>query len=148
MTAPQPSHAVKAPWHLWMIGTFGLLWSAVGAFDYLMTETRNAAYLAKFTTQQMEFFYGIPAWAIATWAIAVWGGVVGCLLLLLRKQAAVWVLAASVAGMVITAFQNFALANGMEVMGASGAIFSVFIFLFSLGLYLYARAMKATGVLT
>ena len=37
----------------------------MGAFDYVMTETRNEAYMAEFTPEQLEFFYGFPAWMIA-----------------------------------------------------------------------------------
>ena len=63
------------PWHLWAVGVVGLLWSAMGAMDYVMTQTHNEAYMSAFTPEQLAFFYGIPIWAVATWAIAVWGGV-------------------------------------------------------------------------
>ena len=48
----------RAPWHLWVIGSIGLLWSAIGALDYVMTQTKNEAYMSAFTPEQLEFFYG------------------------------------------------------------------------------------------
>jgi hypothetical protein len=136
------------PWHLWVIGVVGLLWNAMGAFDYVMTETRNEAYMSGFTPEQLSFFYGIPSWAVATWAIAVWGGVLGALLLLLRRRHAVWVFLVSLIAMVLTAFQNYVLSNGMEVMGdAFSLAFTATIFLIALALFLYARAMLERKIL-
>lgn len=90
-----------------MAGTLGTLWNSVGAFDHLMTETRNEAYMSRFTPEQLKYFYGFPAWVVAFWAIAVWGGVAGALLLLARRRVAVPVLLASLASMVITSIHNF-----------------------------------------
>jgi len=138
----------RAPWHLWVVGIAALLWNAVGALDYVMTQTRNAQYMAAFTAEQLAFFYGLPAWTVAAWAIAVWGGVLGSLLLLLRKSLAVWIFLASLAGVVLTTIQNYVLSNGMEIMGGPGAaVFAAVIFVVAVALYVYARAMAARRVL-
>jgi len=139
---------VPVPRHLWIVGVLALLWNSMGAFDYTMTETRNAWYLAQFTPEQIAYVQAIPAWAIATWAIGVWGGFVGSLLLLLRKRLAVPVLGASIAGVVPTFLYNYVLSDGLAVMGGVGAlVFSAVIFLVALALLLYARRMVRTGVL-
>ena len=137
----------RTPWHLWVVGILGFLWDSMGAFDYLMTQTQNESYMSEFTPEQLEFFYNFPTWVVAFWAIAVWGGVLGTLLLLLRKRFAVPVLLTSFLAMVVTAIHNFLLSNGLEIMGGVGALFSVLIFVFALGLWLYARAMAQRGVL-
>jgi hypothetical protein len=137
----------RTPWHLWVVGVLGTLWNCVGAFDYLMTQTRNEAYMGRFTPEQLEYFYGFPAWLVAFWALAVWGGVAGTLLLLARRRVAAPVLLASFASMVVTSIHNFLLSNGMEVMGTGAVAFSAVIFLIALGLWLYARAMARAEVL-
>ena len=138
----------RAPWHLWVVGVAAVLWNAVGALDYVMTQTRNAQYMAGFTAEQLAFFYGLPPWTVAAWAIGVWGGVLGSLLLLLRKAIAAWVFLASLIGVVLTTFQNYVLSNGMEVMGGPGSVvFTAVIFFIAVGLYLYARAMTTRRVL-
>ena len=143
------TEGTKTPTHLWIIGVVALLWNALGAFDYVMTQTKNDAYMSKFTPEQLEFFYGLPAIVVAAWAIAVWGGVLGALLLLLRKSLAVWVLLASFVAMAITSFHNFVLSDGMEAIGDPVAlVFSALIFVVALVLYLYARKMQKQGVLT
>ena len=138
----------RTPWHLWVIGVVALLWSAMGALDYVMTQTMNEAYMSQFTAEQLAFFTGFPTWVVAAWAIAVWGGVLGGLLLLFRQRYAVWVFLASLIAMSITAFQNYVLSSGMEVMGdAFSLMFTAVIFLLALAFFLYARAMEKRKVL-
>ena len=147
MSDPAPSTATKAPWHLWSIGIVGLLWNSIGALDYTMTQTRNTAYLKAVTPEQLAYFDSVPAWAVAAWALGVWGGVVGMLLLLLRKRAAVPVLLVSLVGATLIFLHNFVLSEGAEVMGNSAAGFAGMIILIALGLYWYARVMRRRGVL-
>jgi hypothetical protein len=148
MTDSQATRSVRTPWHLWVVGTIAVLWNAVGAFDYFMTETKNAAYMSQFTPEQLAFFYGFPAWVVAAWAIAVWGGVLGGLLLLLRKRLAAWVFLVSLAGLLLTTFHNYVLSNGMEIFAdATSRVFTAVIFAIALGLLLYARSMSKRGVL-
>jgi len=139
---------MRAPWHLRVVGIAALLWNAVGALDYVMTQTRNAQYMSAFTPEQLAFFYGLPAWTVAAWAIGVWGAVLGSLLLLFRKGIAVWFFLASLIGVALTTLQNYVLSNGLEVMGGPGSVlFTAVIFLVAIGLYLYARAMRERGVI-
>lgn len=136
-----------APVHLWVVGIVTLLWNLMGAYDYLMTQTANAAYMEKFTPEQLDYFYGFPAWMEFFWAIAVWGGLAGSVLILLRRCLAVPVLAVSFVSMVITTIYSYGLSNGMAVMGTTGLVFSAVIFIVALGLWLYARAMAERKVL-
>ena len=147
---PETTDRNKAgtPWHLWVIGVVALLWNSMGAFDYLMTQTKNAAYMSNFTQAQLDFFYGLPTWVVSAWAIAVWGGVIGALLLLLRRRIAVQVFLVSLLAMVMTTVHNYLLANGLEVMGdAFSLIFTGAIFLIALALYFYALRMAKRRVL-
>ena len=148
MPDSQATRGAPTPWHLWVIGVLALLWNSVGAIDYVMSQTRNQAYMSGFTPEQLAFFYGLPAWTIAAWAIGVWGGVLGSLLLLLRRRLAAWVFLASLVGVVVTTFQNYVLSNGLEVIGGPGAIaFTALIFVVAVALFIYARAMHKRGIL-
>jgi len=148
MTELQATRTVRTPWHLWVIGAIAVLWNAMGAFDYVMTETRNAAYMSAFTPEQLAFFYRLPGWVIAAWAIAVWGGILGALLLLLRRRLAVWVFLVSVVAMVVTTIHNYVLSNGLEIFADAGShALTAAIFVIALGLFIYARAMSKRGVL-
>ncbi len=147
MDTALPAPSAAAPRHLWVVGVLALLWNAVGAFDYVMTESRNAAYMSSFTREQLAYFYGFPAWVIACWAIAVWGGVVASVLLLLRRRLAVPMFAASLAAMAIVSLHNFGLSDGLAIMGRGAAMFSAVIFVVAVALLVYARALARRGVL-
>jgi hypothetical protein len=137
----------KVPRHLWIVGVLTLLWNAVGAFDYAATQFRMEAYMSQFTPEQLEYFYGFPAWAVASWAIAVWSSLLGSLSLLLRKAWAVWLFGLALAGMLITFLYNFILSDGLSMMGTGGAIFTAVIWAIAIFLFIYARAMAKRGVL-
>ena len=142
-TAVEPT-----PWHLWVIGVVALLWNAMGAMDYVMTQTKNAAYMSNFTPEQLAFFYGLPTWTVATWAIAIWGAVLGSLLLLLRRRLAVGTFLVSLIALTITAFQNYVLSNGMEIMGdAFSLAFTGAIVVVAIALLYYSRVMQKRNVL-
>ncbi len=145
-TPDAKTHAT--PRHLWAVGVIALLWNAMGGYDFVMTQTENEAYMSNFTPEQLEFFYGFPSWLVAFWAIAVWGGVIGTVLLLLRKRFAVEAFLLSLIAMVVTTFHNYVLSNGFEVSGdAFSLAFTAVIFLAAVALLLYARAMHQRGVL-
>jgi hypothetical protein len=146
--ARSSDRSTATPKHVWIVGILALLWNAGGAYDYLMTQTRNEAYMSKFTPEQLEYFYGFPAWVDSAWAIAVWGAVLGSVLLLLRRKLALPVFVVSLVAMVATTVHNYLLSDGLELMGGIGpAIFSVLIFAAAVALVLYTRAMAARGVL-
>jgi len=139
----------KTPWHLWVVGILAVLWNLMGVYDYLMTETRNEAYLANFTPEQLEYFTSFPAWAVATWAISVWGSLIASVLLLLRKRMARDLFLLVLVTMAITFLYNFVLSNGLEVMGdAISLVFTGLIIVVAVLLYVYARRQAAAGVLT
>jgi len=142
-----PRRSAPTPRQLWILGTLALLWNSMGAFDYLMTETRNESYMAQFSPEQLDFFYGFPVWLVAMWAVAVWGGVLGAALLLLRRRLALPVFIVSFFAMLATSLRNYVFADGREMMGGSGAIFSLVIFAVSLALVFYARSLARRGVL-
>jgi hypothetical protein len=124
-----------------------LLWSLFGAMDYIMTETKNEAYMSQFSPEQLEFFYNFPAWLVAFWAVAVWGGVLGAVLLLMRKKLAVSALLVSFLCMVVTTVHNYGFAGAADIVGGMGLFFSVVIFVVALALVIYARSMARKGVL-
>ncbi len=141
--------STKTPRHLWVIGVVSLLWNAIGVLDFSMTQTRNEAYMAGFTPEQLDYFYGFPLWVVVAWGVATWGSLAGSMALLLRKSRAGVLFVLSFIGMLVTTLYNFVLTNGMEIMGAgAGSLaFSATIVGVGVLLIVYSRAMRRSGVL-
>ena len=137
------------PWDLWLIGIIGGLWSSMGVISFMLTQMNVEAVISRFPPQQREYFESFPLWAVAFWAIGVFGGVIGCLLLLLRNRLAFHVLLASAIGAIVCNLGGLFLLGGMEVMRETGALgLSVFPVVFAAFLAYYARAMSKKGVLS
>jgi hypothetical protein len=142
------SHRMQTPRHLWIIGVVALLWNALGAFDYLMTQTKNEAYMNMFTPEQLDFFYNLPSWSVVLWAIAVWGSVIACVLLLLRKSAAVWFFLISLISVIANTIYLYVFADGIKVMGDPfSLIFSALIIIVAVFLYLYSKKMSTLEII-
>ena len=139
--------ASRTPTHLWIVGVFSLLWNAMGAFDYTATHLELESYMSPFSPEQIDYFYGFPAWATSGWAFGVWGAFVGSIALLLRKSWATWAFGISLAGLAISTLYNFGLSEGLEIMGTGGAIFTAVIWLVAILLFVYSRRQARNGVL-
>ena len=148
MSEAQGTKTPGRPWHLWLIGIIGGLWSAMGVISFMLTQMHVEAVMSRFPPQQRVYFESFPLWIVGFWAIGVFGGVIGCLLLLLKNRLAFPVLLASVIGAVVFNLGGLFLLGGMEVMRETGGLgFTVFPIFFAAFLAYYARAMSKKGVL-
>ena len=110
-------------WSFWAIGALALLWNVMGVINLIWQI--NAENLASMPDLHRAMAESRPAWATAAFALAVLGGALGCLLLLLRKKAALPVLIASFAGMIVHMFSYFGITNPAVSFGLSDIILIV-----------------------
>jgi hypothetical protein len=138
----------RTPLHLWIVAVLATLWNAFGCFDYLMTQTHNARYLAGFTDPQRVYFDSFPVWMESAWAFGVWGGMLGSLLLLARSRHAVAAFAVSLAGLALSTLYQYVLSAPPPDM-RSGAMMAMnlVIWAVAIGLLAYAMRMRRRGVL-
>lgn len=139
----------KAPWHLWVVGVIALLFNSIGAFDYVMSMTQGAKYMASagMTPAQIAHYQAMPVWMTAVWAIGVWGAMLGSVLLLLRNKLAAPVFAVSLAAFLVSLLYTYVLTDGGAVMGGQMAIASAVITALLIFFIWYSRAMTKRGVL-
>src|SRR5512145_525960 len=149
MAAAQRTTTPGRPWHLWLIGIVGGLWSSMGVVSFMLTQMNVEAVMSQFPPQQRAYFESFPLWAVAFWAIGVFGGVVGCLLLLLKKRLAFPALLASAIGAIVSNLGGLFLLGGFEVMRETGGLgFTAIPIIVGAFLAYYAYAMSTKGVLS
>ncbi len=87
---------------LWIVGALALAWNAYGVVQFLgsVSATQESLLAQGLTAEQAAVMTGYPAWMTVAFAIGVFGGLIGSVLLLMRKTLAVPVFAASLAGYV------------------------------------------------
>ena len=76
----------KAPVWFMIVAAVLLVWNAMGVMAYIQQVTMGPEALAALSGAQRQVLENTPAWATAAFAVAVHGGVLGCLLLLLKKN--------------------------------------------------------------
>lgn len=96
-------------WSFWLISVFALLWNVGGAINYLMQT--NLEFVSTLPETHRAIIEGRPTWATGGFATGVFGGAIGCLLLLLRKSIAFYVLIISLLGIIITMIHTINVAS-------------------------------------
>jgi hypothetical protein len=146
--------SARTPAHLWIVGILSLLWNCFGAYDYFMTRTRGAEYIASAmpgvdANAALAWINDMPLYAQIGWGMGVWLALLGSILLLLRSRWAVWSFGLSLAGAVLSLGYQLVLAPPMP--GASESpmmkVMPAVILIIALALFLYARAQEKKGVL-
>ena len=142
----------KAPAHLWIVGALALLWNGFGAYDYLMTRTKGAAYVDSMIPGTGEavvaYINSFPLWASFGWGLGVWMGLAGSVLLLMRHRLAVIAFGLSLAGAILGVGYQLMRPSGIsEMRDGLNAVVPYAVILIALALYLYSRAQLRKGLL-
>ena len=143
---------VRVPKHLWIVGALSLLWNGFGAYDYLMTRTKGAAYVDSMMPgigeAVVEYIDSFPIWASFGWGLGVWMALAGSILLLMRNRLAVIAFGLSLAGAILgIGYQLMRPADIPAMHQGFNAAVPYLVMLIALALYLYSRAQLRKGVL-
>ena len=87
-------------WSFWLIGVATLIFNCAGVANFV--SQMDAESVAALPEMYRSLIEARPLWATGAFALAVFAGVIGCILLLLRKTIARYVLIASLIGAAIT----------------------------------------------
>ena len=134
----------------WVISAVLLTWNLIGLLFYYQQSTLTPEIMADvgLSAEQIAHISGTPAWAHSGFAIAVNAGVLGAILLLLRKAWAVPLFALSLLGALVQNFDGFVLRDALGAWGTTGLILPVAIILIAIFSILYGRSAKARGWLS
>jgi len=98
------NNAGKASAGFWLVAGLSLLWNGFGGYDYVMSQTRNEAWLSQMGDYQeiVTWMDRFPLWAEVGYGLGVWGSVAGSVLLLLRSRHAVNAFLVSLLGALVS----------------------------------------------
>jgi hypothetical protein len=138
----------RPPTTFWVVGGAALLWNLIGLMFYYMQVTMTPEALESFTAEQQAFFTSAPVWATSAHAMAVNAGILGCLMLLLRKAWAVPLFGLSLAGIIVQDLHAFVLSSGLDIFGSQAIILPAIVAVIATALVLYSRQAKGRRWLT
>lgn len=130
----------------WIVGGLAVLWNGFGLYDMLMTVTADEAYLAEFTEEQVAYWVELPAWRFVLWAGGAGLALLGSLLFLLRRAAAVPLLAVAPIAMVIGLIAD-GIGGGLAIYGIGGVAASLVVLGIAIFFVWYAARQRRSGIL-
>ncbi len=130
---------VQYSWHLFLIVALFLFLYGIAVYDYIMTVSHNHGYFEylRYSQEVIDYFINYPLVLHIFWAINVFGGIVTLLLMLMRKEIAIYFSAATFVSMFLLEFVTFGFRNRWNVIGAKGSAIDIFMLILTLGLYIY-----------
>lgn len=131
-------------WSFWVISGLMLFWNAAGCVNFVVQMFPDM--VANYPESERAIIEGRPVWATSGFALAVFGGALGCILLLLRKSAAMTLFILSLIGVVIT--MAHALSSGISY--SVGEIVGIIIMPIAVAMFLiwYAKFSRRKGWIT
>ncbi len=138
----------NTPWWFWVIGIIYLLWSFIGCGGYLAEQLMSeSAYTESFGVEMAGLRELTPSWATAGYAIGVWGGLIGVILLLLRRKLCLPFFYASFIGAIIGFMPSIFDERFKVVLGGGDYGLMIFIWLVCIFIIWFARKMVSMGLL-
>ncbi|MET4683097.1 hypothetical protein [Brevundimonas faecalis] len=135
------------PWHLWAVAVVSVVWNGIGVWQWYQKVTGSPAYWDALTMQQVVYLRGAPLWTDVAFGVAVWCGLLGALMLLLRRRLAFNAFVAGLIAMLADSVYVHVLSNGREVMGTAGVLFGVLIILIFAAQIAYSHWARRKGVI-
>lgn len=133
----------------WVIGVLAVLWNLIGLYLYYSGVSASPEDLAAvYTEEQVALITATPAWATSANALAVTFGVIGSVLLLLRRNFAVTAFIVSLVAIVAWDVYMFALTDSLAVFGTPVVVIQGIVLAVAVFLLWYASRQKAAGVLS
>jgi hypothetical protein len=130
------------PAWFWIAAVLALLWEAIGCLMYVMQVTTDPASLP---IDQQAMWNATPPWMVGAYAIAVWVGLIGAILLLMRRKLAVPLLLVSLVAVVVQ-FGGVLLVPALrEVTPDSAYTFPIIIFVVCYGIFMLSRHARKHG---
>ncbi|PQB04432.1 hypothetical protein [Aureitalea marina] len=130
----------------WIIAVVALIWNIMGVMAYLGSVYMDDATRDLMTPEQIELMEATPAWVTGIFAIATFAGVLGALLMVLKRKLAVPLFAISLIAVLIQNVYAWFATNAAEVYGTvQGYVMPLLVITISIFLFWYSKGATQKG---
>lgn len=136
----------KLPTWFWVVAILGLAWNIFGIIQFLSTTNGTVESLMRngLSPEQAKLYVSLPGWMTASFAVGVFGGVIGSLLLLVRKKLSVSVFLLSLAGYILLYIGD--ITQGVfKVFGTPQVVILTSVVLIAAALLWFSRRFTTSG---
>jgi len=135
--------SIKIPVWFYTVAVIAIVWNAMGVMAYIGTVMMSAEDFLKMPEVQQSMQTAMPMWAKAAFAMAVFAGVIGSLMLLLKKSMAVPILIISLIAIIAQQINFIILMKGFDFIGNPAKIMTIMIIVVGFLLVWLAMSAKA-----
>ncbi len=127
----------------------GLVWNIFGVVQFVSTLNGTVGSMMSqgLTEAQAKLYLGLPQWMNIAFAIGVFGGVIGSVLLLLKKKLALRVFGVSLAGYIVLYFGDITL-GVFEAFGTKQVVILSTVLAIAVFLVWFSKRFIKTNQLT
>lgn len=137
----------KVPWHLYAVGLLTLIWNGFGASQWYMQVMKVPSYYGKLTMEQIQYLQAAPVWVEIVFGVGVWTGVLGALMLLLRRKLAFNAFVASLVAVLVNTVYVQIMTNGRDVMGVGTLYAAIAVIVVAAASAAYAHFARSRGII-
>lgn len=131
LIALSKAEQTKAPGWFMLVALLALLWHGSGLAQFVQYMSMTPDIVALLPPERQAHFYGTPGWANAAHGVAVSAGLIGSLLLIMRRQLSVVLYSLSLAAVVVQQAHAVLLGSVSLVMPAVILLIAAFLVLLS-----------------
>ncbi len=136
----------KLPITFWIISIVGLVWNAMGVFNFIRQAFISVPALDALMEEQPALMNATPPWIYIIFAIAVFGGFLGCLGLILKKAWAIPLFLISLIAIILQMGYSMFMADTIKVYGTMiGVVMPILVIAIGVFLWYYAKSSQQKG---
>ncbi|MGR6503425.1 hypothetical protein [Shewanella sp. Koi 1] len=142
MAATGSDHAIgvaKAPLWFYFVAFISLLWNIMGLLAFVIQMTMTPEAMAQMSPDQIKLYESTPAWLDCVFGFAVVSGVIGCLLLLVKKAFSYKMLLASLVAILVQMGYVFSIQQAAAVLGSDALMMPSVVILWGIFLAWFSR---------
>ena len=129
----------------YIISIVALLWNLMGIFAFASDVLMTPEVLAELPDAERALYESSPAWLKFVYGVAVFGGLLGCILLLMKKASAIRIFIISLVAILIQMLYSMIFTKAIEVLGPTAVIMPLFVIGIAIFLVWYSKYAAKKG---
>ena len=129
----------------WIISIIAIIWNIFGVLAYIGSVTLSPEQLEAMSEAERNIRETTPSWATSAFALATFLGLLGSILLLLRKAIAEKVFILSFVAILVQFYYALIVVDSISIHGTAALIMPLIVILFGFALIIISRKSVAKG---
>jgi len=132
----------------WIIAVLAIIWNIIGVFQVLSATFMEEEMRSNLDEVQLALMNSLPSWYNIVFSLAVFSGLLGSILLLMKKKIAIPVFGISLISVLIYMGYWIFATEATEVYGGEAVLMPLIVIVIAIFLYFYSKGAAKNGWLS